>query len=182
RRVTSALEADADAAFARHGRWLGRRVAERLTELARDALRVDAQESLKLSAGAVAVARRRGDTLSLAFALRANANALWFLNRNLAAVELYAEAVAMFESLGDRTEVGRTLSSSLQPLIRLGEYGAATESANRARTIFAESGDALRLARLELNAANILHRQDRFAEAYAAYERAYRELLPFRDA
>ena len=182
RRVTSALEADADAAFARHGRWLGRRVAERLTELARDTLRVDAQESLKLSAGAVAVARRRGDTLRLAFALRANANALWFLNRNLAAVELYAEAVAMFEILGDRTEVGRTLSSSLQPLIRLGEYGAATESANRARTIFAESGDALRLARLELNAANILHRQDRFAEAYAAYERAYRELLPFRDA
>ena len=41
-----------------------------------------------------------------------------------------------------------------------------------------ERGDTLRLARLELNVANIYHRQDRFAEALAAYEHAYRQLLP----
>ena len=78
--------------------------------------------------------------------------------------------------------MGRTLSSSIQPLIRLGEYARALAGADRARQIFARSGDALRLARLDLNVANILHRQDRFREAQAAYEKAYRQLLPLRDS
>ncbi len=40
----------------------------------------------------------------------------------------------------------------------------------------------MRLARLELNAANIHHRQNDFPKALAAYERAYEQLLPHDDA
>ena len=45
-----------------------------------------------------------------------------------------------------------------------------------------ELGETLRLARLEINVANLYHRQNRFGEALAAYERAYEELLPHKDS
>ena len=113
--------------------------------------------------------------------MRAKANSLWFLNQNQPAVELYEQAIELYEKCGNETEVGRTLSSAIQPLIRLGQYDRAVEWAGRARRIFSAKGDPLRLARLELNAANIYHRQDRFAEALEAYEHAYRQLQPLRD-
>lgn len=166
----------------RHARLFGPAVTAKLTERAREMLRVDARRSLRLAETSLAMARHGGEARAIALALRANANALWFLNRNQAAVEVYGEAIELFERVGDRSEVGRTLSSSLQPLIRLGEYGRAMEAAKRARAIFEESADGLRLARLNLNVANILHRQDRFQEAFDAYERVYRELAEFRDA
>ena len=37
------------------------------------------------------------------------------------------------------------------------------------------------MARLEINVANILHRQNRYAEALSAYQRAYNELLEHKD-
>lgn len=157
-------------------------VVEKLADMAREKVRVNAQDSLHLAEAALAVADVIGHQESRARALRAKANSLWFLNRNREAVELYNEAVALFERCGNSTEIGRTLSSSIQPLIRLGEYGTALAGAERARQIFRASGDALRLARLDLNVANILHRQERFREAQAAYENAYQQLLPLRDA
>jgi tetratricopeptide (TPR) repeat protein len=157
-------------------------VVERLADLAREKVRVNAQDSLHLAEAALAVADVIADPQSRARGLRAKANALWFLNRNREAVELYDQALALFERCGNLTEIGRTLSSSIQPLIRLGEYAKALAGAERARQIFVDSGDALRLARLDLNVANILHRQERFREAQAAYEKAYRQLLPLRDA
>jgi tetratricopeptide (TPR) repeat protein len=153
----------------------------RLTEIARETLRVSPPDSLSLAEAALAIAQRIGETPPLARALRAKANALWFLNRNQDAVALYDEAVRLFGELGDETEVGRTLSSSLQPLIRLGHYPRAFDDAERARAIFRKSGDTLRLARLDLNVANIFHRQDRFAEALEMYERAYPQFLPHSD-
>ncbi len=39
----------------------------------------------------------------------------------------------------------------------------------------------MRLARLDINVANIYHRQNRYAEALTAYERSYQQLLPHRD-
>lgn len=77
---------------------------------------------------------------------------------------------------------GGSLSSSIQPLILLGEYECALRNVERAREIFTRDNDRLRLARLELNAANIHHRQERFAEALAAYEVAFTELLKHGDA
>ena len=35
---------------------------------------------------------------------------------------------------------------------------------------------------MEINVGNIYHRQDRFEEGLACYERAYEMLLPFRDS
>src|SRR5260370_8111145 len=51
-----------------------------------------------------------------------------------------------------------------------------------AREIFARLNDPCRLARLERNVGNIYHRQDRFEESIAHYERAYTELMPYKDA
>ena len=183
RRLASATESGGvDGVFTRHRALLSEPVALKLVELAREELRSSAPDSLRLAETARALAEKTGATKAHALALRAKANALWFLNRNQPAVELYGEAIAIFERLGDETEVGRTLSSSIQPLIRLGEYTRALEGAGRARAIFQRAGDGLRLARLDLNVANIVHRQDRFAEALEAYEQTYQKLLPFKDA
>jgi len=38
------------------------------------------------------------------------------------------------------------------------------------------------LGRLEINVGNIYHRQDRFEESIAHYERAYAGLMPYKDA
>ena len=168
--------------FRRHRRWFRPVLVRKLAELAREKVRVDARASLQLAETAFEIARHIGGGASLAFAQRAKANALWFLNENQASVDLYAQAAALFQELGDETEVGRTLSSSIQPLIRLGEYARAGEAVARARRIFESAGDELRLARLELNAANIWHRQDRFQEAFDAYERAYHRLLVLENA
>ena len=48
--------------------------------------------------------------------------------------------------------------------------------AREAREIFSRQGDQWRLARLELNLGNIFDRRDRFEEALACYESAYRYL------
>ena len=55
-------------------------------------------------------------------------------------------------------------------------------AAERARQIFAAEGNAWRLARLDINIGNIYYRQDRFNDAQACYERAYRGLLDQKDA
>ncbi len=165
----------------RHKELLSPETVEKLAEVAREKVRVNAQESLHFAEAALAVARALGDEEAQARGLRAKANSLWFLNQNRPAVELYEQSIELYQKHGNETEVGRTLSSAIQPLIRLGEYGRAEEWAERARRIFTRSGDTLRLARLELNAANIYHRQDRFAEALEAYQHAYRQLLPFQD-
>ncbi|MGH9629353.1 MAG: CHAT domain-containing protein, partial [Bryobacteraceae bacterium] len=97
------------------------------------------------------------------------------------AAELFERALRLFEEAGRSDEVGRTLSTSIQPLILLGEYEQALRNADRAREIFTCQKDQLRLARLEINTANIHHRQERFAAALASYERAYQQLLPYGD-
>ena len=157
-------------------------IVEKLVELARERLRVNPRESLRIAESALAVAVHIGDEESQARGIRAQANAFWMLNQNKAAVEHLDRALAIFQKLGNDTEIGRTLSTSIQALIRLGEYTRALDGAARAREIFIRTGDARRLARLELNVANIHHRQDRFTEALAAYEEAYRKLVPLRDA
>jgi tetratricopeptide (TPR) repeat protein len=165
----------------RHPELLSPETVERLAESAREKVRVDALESLQFAEAALAIGRAIGNEESQARGLRAKANSLWFLNQNQPAVELYERAIELYEKCENETEVGRTLSSAIQPLIRLGQYDRAVEWAERARRIFSGKGDTLRLARLELNTANIYHRQDRFAEALEAYEQAYRQLLPLRD-
>ena len=166
----------------RHPRLLQAEVVERLGDLVRERLRVDRQEALRLAEAALAISEVIGDDRARAHSLRAKANALWFLNQNQAAVELFDQSLALFKTLGLTTEVGRTLSTSIQPLILLGNYERALDAGKHAREIFAAAGDSMRLARLDINVANIFHRQNRFADALQLYERAYRELLPHNDA
>jgi CHAT domain-containing protein len=157
-------------------------VVERLARLVVERVRVDTREAVNLAEAAVLIGKRLRRKESLALGLRAKANALYACGNNAAAVEHHEKAVELYDSSKIEKEAARTLSSSIQPLILLGEYDKAFKAADRAKEIFTRLNDPWRLARLEINLGNILHRQDRFEEAIAHYERAYGGLLPHKDA
>ncbi len=144
-------------------------------------VRVDVPRALGLAEAALAIAQElRGDE-AIGLALRAKANAMWFMGDCKSAVMLFEQAATLFEQAGQMNELARTLSSSIQSLSLLGEYDQAFASAERARKIFTDLGESWRVARVDINIANIYHRQTRYAEALAAYERAYSQLLPHQD-
>jgi CHAT domain-containing protein len=163
-------------------RLLSPATVEHLDEAVRNLVRTDLKKAGELAEAALAIADALGDKESQAFALRAKANALWFLGQHIAASDMNARAIQLFHEMGRSLEEGRTLSTSMQPLILLGEYDRAQAAADRAREIFSAAGETVRLARLEINVANIFHRQDRFSEALACYQRAYSQLAPDKDA
>jgi len=166
----------------RHKNLVRQEIVEELARLVVQKVRVSTQEALHLAETAVFIAKRLRRKEALALGLRAKANALYSSGDNRAAVEHHQQAFQLYESLGSWSEAGRTLSSSIQPMILLGEYDRAFEAAERAREIFARLDDPWRLARLEINVGNIYHRQDRFEESIAHYERAYTSLMPHKDA
>src|SRR5262249_28996448 len=165
----------------RRPRLLTRAFVVRLDETVGTLLRVDLKKASGLADAAIAIANKLGDRESMAFALRAKANALWSVGQNKQASEFHAQAVQLFDEAGKPLEAGRTLSISIQPLILLGEYERAQKAAEEARKIFAAAQDELRLARHDINVGNIFHRQDRFREALDFYERACSQLLPDKD-
>jgi CHAT domain-containing protein/tetratricopeptide (TPR) repeat protein len=165
----------------RYPRLLHANVVQKLAEAVREQVRVDVGMALRLAESALFIAGELGDGESMAYSLRAKANALWFKGECRPAAGLFEKAAVLFEEAGNLPEVGRTLSTSIQSLALLGEYEQARSAADRAREIFTRLGDERRLARLEINVANILHRRDLFAEALEKYERAYQLLLPYKD-
>lgn len=174
-------EADRRTFFTRHRGLIRKEFVEQLAELVVERVRVSTQEALHLAEAAILIARRLKRKDALAPSLRAKANALYSSGDNRAAKEHCQQAFELYESLGDGKEAARTLSTSIQPLILLGEYDQAFYAAERAREIFTRLDDRRRLARLEINVGNIYHRQDRFEESIAHYERAYEGLLPYKD-
>lgn len=174
-------EADRRTFFTRHRGLIRKEFVEQLAELVVERVRVSTQEALHLAEAAILIARRLKRKDALAPSLRAKANALYSSGDNRAAKEHCQQAFELYESLGDGKEAARTLSTSIQPLILLGEYDQAFYAAERAREIFTRLDDRRRLARLEINVGNIYHRQDRFEESIAHYERAYQGLLPYKD-
>ena len=166
----------------RHKALVRSEVVDRLARLVVERVRVDTREAVHLAEAAVLIGKRLRRKESLALGLRAKANALYACGNNAAAVEHHEKAVELYDALKIEKETARTLSSSIQPLILLGEYDKAFKAADRAKEIFARLKDPWRLARLEINLGNIFHRQDRFEEAIAHYERAYGGLLPHKDA
>lgn len=156
---------------------LVRVLAERVVER----VRMDTHQALALAEAALLIAYKLNHKEDIALGLRAKANALYASGDNKSAVEHHEEAFRIYSELGIAKEAGRTLSSSIQPLILLGQYDRAFEAYERARQIFSESNDVWRMARLELNAGNIFHRQDRFEEALVHYEHAYQGLVSHRD-
>jgi tetratricopeptide (TPR) repeat protein len=137
-------------------------------------VRSDRRRALDVAELAVMIASRIGDPGGEAYGLRAKGNALHGLGRNKAAVEHHRRALELFRSIKNPDQIARTLSTTIQPLILQGEHDQAMASAREAREIFSRLGDRWRLARLELNLGNIFDRRDRFEEALACYESAYR--------
>jgi CHAT domain-containing protein len=156
-------------------------IVEQLAQLVVQKVRVSTQEALHLAEAAVLIAKRLRRKEALALGLRAKANALYSSGDYRAAIEHHQQAFRLYETLGIWNEAARTLSSSIQPMILVGEYDQAFQAAERAREIFTRRDDPWRLARLEINVGNIYHRQDRFEESIAHYERAYNGLMPYRD-
>ena len=165
-----------------HPRLIRKEVVLRLNEIVRTELRADPQRSFSLAEAAVAIARKVRDPEALARSLRSKANALYMTGDNQRALEVHNQALRIFHKIGNALEESRTLIPSIQPLILLGEYDRAFETAAAAKNILQRLGDRQRLGHLEINVGNIYHRQDRFEEGLACYERAYEMLLPIRDA
>ena len=166
----------------RHPSLVRSEIVERLARLVVERVRVDTREAVHLADTAVLIGKKLRRKESIALGLRAKANALYASGDNSAAIEHHEKAIELYNALKLEKELARTLSSSMQPLILLGEYDRAFKAAERAREIFTRLNEPQRLARLEINLGNIYHRQDRFEEAIAHYERAYADLLPYKDA
>ncbi|MGH9727696.1 MAG: CHAT domain-containing protein [Candidatus Acidiferrales bacterium] len=168
--------------FSRRPRLRSKNVVLELNAVVRTKLREDAQQALSLAEAAVAIARKLRNGEALGRSLRSKANALYMIGDNQKALEFHAQALEIFQKTGNAQEEARTLIPQIQPLILLGQYDRAFEAAEAAKKIFERLGDKQRLGHLEINVGNIYHRQDRFEEGLACYERAYETLLPFRDA
>jgi CHAT domain-containing protein/tetratricopeptide (TPR) repeat protein len=152
--------------------WKPETVARFYDEVVR-LTRVDLRQAERLARAAAWISAQIGDEGSRAISLRAMGHVLYLKRQYEPALERYQEALAIYEHLGMELDVGRTISGSLQTLIYLGRYDEAFAGAQRARDIFLQHGDHLRLARLDTNMGNVLHRQDRFEEALERYQRAY---------
>ncbi len=156
-------------------------VVKKLSELVLERIRVNTREALHLADAALLIARKLRRKEDVALGLRTKANALHASGDNRGAVEHHEQAIAMYESQGNQMEAARALSSAIQPLILLGEYDRAFAASERAREIFTRFSETRRIASLDNNVGNILHRQDRFEEAITHYERAYKTLLEFQE-
>src|SRR5258707_1550187 len=164
-----------------HKSLLRSEVVKRLAPLVVEKIRVDAKQAMLLAEGTLLMARRLRRKEEIALALRAKANALFASDDNLGAVEHHDQAFKIYEALKIWREAARTLNNSIQPLILLGEYDRAFAASEQARQIFTQLGEERRLASLDNNVGNIFHRQDRFEEALAHYERACKTLTAFED-
>lgn len=168
--------------LSRRTRLRNKSVVQQLNDILRAKLREDPHQALALAEAAVTIARQLRNRESLGRSLRSKANALYMIGDNQKALDFHAQALEIFQKIGDAQEEARTLIPSIQPLILLGQYDRAFDAAQAARKIFERLGDRQRLGHLEINVGNIYHRQDRFEEGLACYERAYEMLLPFCDA
>ncbi len=118
-----------------------------------------------------------GDAYLLGRSLRTTANVLHVQGDYPRAVDRYGEALEQFETAGDDLEAAITRSSALQSLAYLGRSDEAENWAEAAEQVFMRKKDRLRLARLQVNLATIVFRQERFKEALKLFETAYPELL-----
>ena len=167
--------------MARHPQSLCPEAVTRLAQAVHEQVRINAEFALSLAELTLGIAQTIGHRESLGRGLRAKANALYVLGKNKDSIEFYQQALEAFEASGNDLEFAITLSSSLQPYILLGEYDKALLSADRARAIFTALKEERRLARLDINVGNMLHRQDRFEEALTYYQRSHEVLSSLQD-
>ena len=156
-------------------------VLEQLASLVVKQIRIDAQGALRLAEAGVLMARKLRRKEGLALALRAKADALYACGENRLAVQHHRQAYKIYAVHSNWKEAARTLSHSIQPLILSGDYECAYAVSQEAREIFTRLGEHKRIASLENNVGNIFHRQDRFQQALAHYERAYQALSKYEE-
>jgi CHAT domain-containing protein/tetratricopeptide (TPR) repeat protein len=147
-------------------------IADAVVNMARE----DVTRAERLAEAATWLSEVLQDDFCRARSARAMGNLQVLQGKNKEALLTYQKSYELFRRLSAEVEAAITLSSSLQPLIYLGSYGEAYERAQNARTVFESHKDTLRLARLDVNVGNILHRQDRFEEAVVSYKRALGQL------
>jgi tetratricopeptide (TPR) repeat protein len=152
-----------------------RYLASQVPRIARD----DVDRALQLAGLASWLAEILNDDYCRARSARAMGHPLQLKGKHRESLVEYQKALDLFTKLKLESEVGITLSGSLQPLILLGNYEESRLREEKARRIFKAQGDGLRLARLDANLGNILHRQDRFEEALVLYQRAEQSLQHF---
>ena len=138
---------------------------------------ISSDRAIELAATARLLADLLGVPALRGLATRAAANAYHFAGRTELAQELYDLALQIFESLDDKLGAAITRSSALTNLAYLGELDRVYRFEKEARVWFEQLGDRLRLAILDNNLANILARQDRWAEALERYRAAHQEFV-----
>lgn len=138
--------------------------------------RADADRAVQMADLARWLSETLNDDYCRARSARAMGHVLQLKGKLRDSLVEYRKALDLFTKLNLEPEVGITLSGSLQPLILLGDYKESRLREETARKIFKAQGDELRLARLDSNLGNILHRQDRFEEAEVLYCRAEESL------
>ena len=180
--ATLQTEDERTAYLASHPELVSKEVIESLADAVRKVARIDVRKTLAFADFALMIAKSLDEQEAFALAFRSKATALWLMGNCTSAVELFERAIDLFDKSGQQSEVGRTLSTSIQAHALLGDYDGAFAAAERARRIFAELGETLRLARLNINIANIYHRRNQFREALDAYALAYDQLLPLGDS
>jgi len=151
-------------------------VVQLLSDRVAKTARENVDSALHLAEAASWLAERLNDDYSRAKSARAMGHVHSLKGSYREALQSYQRALDLFQNLAQEVEASRTLSSSIQPLIYLGEYEEAHRRAAKAREVFKCHGDFLRLARLDNNLANALHRQDRFEEALVLYRRGLQAL------
>jgi CHAT domain-containing protein len=153
-----------------------------LAQITRSKLRINTGEALILVDAALFLAQSIQDPSGIGLALRSKANVHHIIGENKKAVELDHLALEQFQRTGNKSEIARTFNALIQPSMLLGEYDKAFEYAAAAKKLFRELRDKRRFGNVQINLGNIFHRQDRFEEALACYEQAYKTLVPLKDS
>jgi CHAT domain-containing protein len=153
-----------------------------LAQVSRTKLRINPAEALLLADAALFLAQLINDPNGVGLALRSKANIHHIVGENKKALELDHLALDQFQRIGNKSEIARTFNALIQPSMLLGEYDKAFEYAAAAKKLFHELRDKRRFGHVQINLGNIFHRQDRFEEALACYEKAYKTLVPLKDS
>ncbi|HUK29599.1 MAG TPA: hypothetical protein VLV89_00700, partial [Candidatus Acidoferrum sp.] len=106
--VSLASETSRTQFFEHHPDLIQAETVRRLAEIVVRRIRVDTQEALRYSDAAIELANRLKDKKSLAFGLRAKANALYAKGDNKSAIKHHEDALHIFEALEEWNEAGRT--------------------------------------------------------------------------
>jgi CHAT domain-containing protein len=134
--------------------------------------RIDLRTAARLAQAAAHVAAQLNHPPSHAVAHRAQGHVAFLTGEHALALQHHRSAVQIFEAAGEPIQAARARMNQIQPLTYLGLYDDAYAQARAARATFLAHNDTLRVARLDVNLANVYYRQDRLAEALALYESA----------